>query len=292
MIKKNHIISFSFNPLLCSIYPPFTFHLTAKAMSDSISTYVSPASGVDTVDEKNILTYRESPEGGRVYKRTLSFLLGAAAQYLGIQDVSVGESVGASFVVNCPLGTDRDLLLGAMRDLMEQKLPLPLKAVERTVAIEQFTKQGQPQTVKRVHFTPEVSVNCYSVQLPESKADNQNCSEYLALQYGCLLPNLGLLDQELMALEFLSDTTLQLFYPQLQDGTFELSRTAEPKLMEAYAKQKIWAGKLNFQTVTDVNQAIIHSKGNMIVQLSEAMHEFQIVNISSKIGGTPGGKLS
>jgi uridine kinase len=59
-------------------------------------------------------------------------------------------------------------------------------------------------------------------------------------------------------------------------------------LVEAYARQKVWAGKLGFQSVTDVNQAILQSKGNKVVQLSEAMHEFQIVNIATKIGGTPG----
>jgi hypothetical protein len=177
------------------------------------------------------------------------------------------------------VGTDANALLAAMRALIDEGLQVTLKSVERNAAMAHFTKQNQPKTVKRVHFTPEVSVMCYSVQLHRLR------SEHLCLQYGDLLPSFGLLDKDLIALESFSDNTLQLFYPQLNSntGVFELSRTPEPMLVEAYARQKIWAGKLDFTTVTDVNQAIIHSKGNMVVQMSEAMHEFQIVNIATKV---------
>jgi hypothetical protein len=248
-------------------------------MSDSISTFIPTANCVNTVNDKNINDFRKTPEGARIYKRTLSFLLSAAAYQLGLNTCAVEETIGASFLINCDEGTDASVVLGAMRDLIGEAADLTLKDVERTAAIEQFTKQKKPKTVKRVYHTPEVSVKCYSLHL------KQLDSEFLCLQYGHLLPNVGLLDKDLIALESVSTNTLQLFYPQVDSltGSFELNRTPEPMLMEAYAKQKIWAGKLDFQSVTDVNEAILHSKGNMVVQLSEAMHEFQIVNIATKV---------
>lgn len=251
-------------------------------MADSISTYKAPISS-RAISEENIQHFRSTPEGARAYKRTLAFLLAAVGKKQNISSLAVEETVGASFLVNCSAGVDVERLLQGMVELIGECLAVERKVIDREEAIGMFEKQNQPKTARLVYYTPDVAVSCYSVTLGKD-------GEFITLQHGALLPHLGLLDKTLISLERVDENTLQLFYPQLNiaTDTFELARSPEPKLMEAYVKQKNWAAKLNFQTVTDVNQAITRSEGNVIVQLSESLHEFQIVDIATKIGGSPG----
>ena len=253
-------------------------------MADSISTYVTSSVEVDWVTRDNINEFRETPNGARIYKRTLAFLLSAVV-YQGGNNASVEESIGASFIVSLSNSFDTSALHNAMKTLIDRNLVISPKLIERSAALAQFTAQGQPLTARRVELTPQPAVNCYSIQLELSDGSTV---EYISLQNGRLLPHFGLIDKELMSLQPLSDRMLQLFYPRMNAGVFSLTKTPEPRLMEAYTKQKLWTKKIDFRSVTDVNQAIINSKGNYVVQLSEALHEFQIVNIATKIGGTPG----
>ena len=68
------------------------------------------------------------------------------------------------------------------------------------------------------------------------------------------------------------------------------SAADEPRLVEAYAARKLWAQRLGFSSVGEINSAIISGgRAKTLVQLSEALHDHQVASIASQITGVLGG---
>ena len=231
-----------------------------------------------------------SSQDFRTYKRSVAFLLGAAVKRNCLKSLSVMESVGSSFhfslndsVVNENTAAQ---LLSSLLDIIKESIPISLKSVPRDDAIKFFEGIMASQTVEFLRNKADSNVMCHCCDLGNASG------VFMALSHGShLLTNTSEISPEHVNISVISEpfSHYRLFHASPnKDGKLEIQITQEPKLLNAYAIRKNWAGLLNFQSVTNVNKAITDSKTKSLIQLSEALHDHQIVTIATQIAGHPG----
>jgi uridine kinase len=143
-----------------------------------------------------------------------------------------------------------------------------------------------------VKAIPDATISCYSIQLGGAGG------EYIQLAHAMhgseMLDNFGTINSEHfnVCIEGSPQPHLRLYYavPSLTTKKLEMVKSSEELLLEAYTKQKTWSQQLSLDSVASCNKAIMSSQSNQFIQLCEAMHEHQLVNIANRIGGTIGTK--
>jgi len=250
----------------------------------------------------------ETAEGTRTYKRSIVILLGAAVQRFDHTQqqagtispacLSVQECVANSFVFNIssngqgwePTDALASGIFQTMKQLVQEKLPIVYKIVARSDLEAYFASKNAQVSLDFVKGIPDASINCYSVQLGATGG------EYLQIAHAMhgkeLLDNCGSINSEHFNVSVGASPQrhLRLHHaiPNLTTKKLEMVTTNEELLLDAYNKQKIWSQQLNFDSVASCNKAIMSSQSNQLIQLCEAMHEHQLVNIANRIGGTVG----
>lgn len=233
---------------------------------------------------------RTSPAGTRVYKRSIAFVLGAATQRMSLGPVVVMESIGASFhfrLPNAPLNQETaDALSGAIRALIGECVPIVKRSVPRGLAIAHFTARQSEHTLALVKATCEEAISCHVCDAGNGQG------EFMSLAHSPVVPNTKFVDPAHFAIDIVNEPfphfRLHHAVTCVKTGSFGLNRCQEIILTQAYAIRKAWGGQLQLNTVTSVNAAIAANRVKSVVQLSEALHDQQIVSIATRIAGAPG----
>jgi uridine kinase len=234
---------------------------------------------------------RLSVEGNRIYKRSIAFILGAAVKRCGLGPVSIMESVGSSFhftlPVNHPITSDTaSMITAAMRALIQESLPITKVNLPRKSAIAYFAEEQAAHTLELLNATPDSQIFCYEINLGD-------VGVHRTLAHTVFIPSTALVDADHFYAEVISEPFphLRLFYatPSSDTDSLEITPTNEPKLLEAYVTRKAWGKQLGLESVTHINKAISDSKTKSIIQLSEALHDHQVVTIASSIVLNPSG---
>ncbi len=243
----------------------------------------------------------DTPEGARIYKRCVVILLGAAVQRLQLTGcLSVQECVANSFVFNIcangeelqPTDTLASSIMQTMKQLVQEKLPIECKSIARSELEAYFASKSAQVSLDFVKAIPDATISCYSIQLGGAGG------EYIQLAHAMhgseMLDNFGTINSEHfnVCIEGSPQLHLRLYYavPSLTTKKLEMVKSSEELLLEAYTKQKTWSQQLSLDSVASCNKAIMSSQSNQFIQLCEAMHEHQLVNIANRIGGTIGTK--
>lgn len=225
-----------------------------------------------------------SPEGTRIYKRSIAFLLGAAAFELKLGPVSIMESVGASFhfaLPDCKMEVSTaDFLNATMASLIARDLKIERKSIPRAEALKVFTEKSHPRSHKLIASSAAAEIDCHC------------CGDFMALAHNVLVSSTGAIAPAHCRVTVESEPfphfRLHHAVPISATGEFELTSSHEPTLMEAYATRKNWGDRIDLQSAADVNKAITESRTKSVIQLSEALHDHTIVSIASNIAGAPG----
>jgi len=225
----------------------------------------------------------------RVHKRSIAFLLAAAAQRCKLGPITIMESLGYSlhFKLRCDesLESSTETLSNAMQKLVLENLGVVRKSIPRAAAIEYFTSHEATKTAELVRSHGDTHVDCYCCDLGGG-------DEFLALAHGqdSILSSTGMIARDHFAVELVTSPAphLRLYYGFQEGGTVTLKKAVEPILMQAYAVRKKWGETQHLDTVTKVNAAIAESRVKSVVQLSEALHDSQICSIAGKISGSDG----
>jgi uridine kinase len=245
------------------------------------------SSGGDSVSP----IFSHTPEGNRIYKRSIVLLLAAAVESCKCGPLQVEETIGDSMLFQLPSNTiDDDLakkLTKAMCDLITKDISIEKRDILRSDALVYFADKCATRTVELIRDTPETHIPCHYVALDDSV--------FMAVAHGPCVPQTGKIDKSHFQIDIVQEPVphFRLFHAT-QDtagADFQLRRNSEPRLVEAYAMQKLWASQLNMHTVTHINDAIAANRVTSLIQLSEASHDHQIINIASQIGGRPGKPL-
>lgn len=216
-----------------------------------------------------------TPDGMRIYRRSLTMLMEAAfSQLHPDKEVVIDHSVSFGGYYCRVEGEDHlsdedlDELYIEMRALVEADIPIDRKEVKLSDAIEYFKKIGHDDKVKLLRHRKKDYLMMYYL------------GEYRDYQYGYMVPSSGY---------------LQWFALELADGGFTLrfprrARPEEiqplgnyPKLLDAFRRYGDWLELLGIDSVGALNNAVLDGRSQEVILVSEALHDQHIAQIASQI---------
>jgi uridine kinase len=216
-----------------------------------------------------------SSDGGRIYRRSLIFLLVTALNELHpTTKVNVGYAVpdGGFFVelVNHPPLTfaEVDALEQHMRQIVAENHPITKQIVSLETAEALFAERGDDDKVRLLQYRSRDSLVMYELR---------GHSDYY---FGYMVPSTAYLT--LFKLIWVEDGFI-LQYPR-QENPNELGKLeAYSKLSKVFQQANDWLQKVEVEDVGRLNLLISNNQVQEMILVSEALHEQQISDIAQQI---------
>jgi uridine kinase len=221
----------------------------------------------------------DSPDGARIYRRSLTFLLEMAFEDLfSDAKLFVDHSV-ASGGYYCqvagrePLAdTEVSALKSHMQKLIEEDLPFVRHQVPLQEAIAYFQSRGYDDKVRLLKYRTKDYLTLYSL------------GERMDYLHGYMVPStgsLGLFDLMVTQGGFI------LQFPRRHKPEELLPLPQYPKLLSAFLQYGEWLNKLGIENVGALNDAIQAGRSDQIILVSEALHEQYLAEIARRIAEQP-----
>ncbi|HZM21274.1 MAG TPA: nucleoside kinase [Anaerolineales bacterium] len=216
-----------------------------------------------------------SPDGARIYRRSLTFLLEMAfADLFPDATLFIDHSV-ASGGYYCQV-TGRSPLSEAeiaalkshMQELVKADLPFERKEVPLQEAMDYFRSRGYEDKVRLLKYRRKNYLTLYSL---DGRMDYLH--GYMAPSTGCL----GVFDL------VYTEGGFTLRYPRRHRPDELLPMPEYPKLLGTFLEYGDWLAKLGIENVGALNEAIDAGRGAEIVLVSEAFHEQRLSQVARQI---------
>ena len=216
-----------------------------------------------------------SEEGANIYRRTLCFVLSAAAATVYPQfRLQVGHSIAHSYY--CTLTAqdgqaakpDLKLLEGEMRKIIAADMPIKDRFASYTEALEIFKNNGQNDTYKLIS------------QLGRPRFPINSIEGFTDLHFLPLLPSTGLAD--VFELLPYGDNFI-LHFPPSSSPHHLVEFFDIPKLSEVYHKCRKWGKAIGVSSVGELNEVITNGRIKEFMEISEAFQERHFATAADKI---------
>ena len=223
-----------------------------------------------------------SPSGMRTYTRTLFFILCKAVRDLFPEaSVVIDIPVSNGYYCNLKLGRpvtpqDVDALRRQMQQIIDADHPIRRREVPTEEAIKLFKNVGANSKVTLL----ETLGTLYTVYY-----DLDGFVDYF---YGALLQNTGAV--RLFGLEPYYDGLL-LRIPSMKDPSVLGEMTRQDKMFEVFKEHHRWQNILGIGTVGEFNKAVQQGYTSTIINVSEALQEKKIAQISDMIAERKGVRM-
>ena len=253
----------------------FPAQLMAAVVNDDLRELTFPIEIESTVRPVLI----DSPDGARIYRRSLTFLLEMAFEDLfTTAKLFVDHSV-ASGGYYCqvagrePLAdTEVAALKSHMQKLIEDDLPFERHEIPLHEAIDYFQRRGYDDKVRLLQYRNKHYLTMYSL------------GERMDYLHGYMVPStgyLGLFDLTMTPGGFI------LQFPRRHKPEELLPLPQYPKLLSAFLQYGEWLNKLGIENVGSLNDAIRAGRSDQVVLVSEALHEQDLTEIARQIAQQP-----
>jgi len=216
------------------------------------------------------------PDGARIYRRSLTFLLEMAfTDLFPAADLFVDHSV-ASGGYYCQISgrsplseSELESLKVHMQKLVQSDQPFVRKEVPLQEAIDYFRVRGYDDKVNLLKHRRKNYLTLYQL------------GERLGYHHGYMVPSTGYLRLfDLVHVE--GGFTLR--YPRRHKPDELLPMPEYPKLLGTFRQYGDWLAKLGIEHVGALNDAIENGRSDQIVLVSEAFHENHLARIANQIG--------
>ena len=257
----------------------FHYPIVAASVDKRICSLSTPIEGDAELD----LFDTSSTIGNQAYARSVFFILVIAVRQLyADSDVSIINSLGKGYY--CELNLGRRLTTGdfrnieqRMRQLVEQKLPISTRYVDRTEAIEMFSAANQLTKVKLLQ------------QLDLDKVRLYFCDGHFDYFYGSLVPNTEYL--KIFSVEFYPPSGIVLLVPDKLQPDKLPEFEDQPNFAKVLQEAKSWGKILGCGYLPDLNARIVSGQANEIIRIAEALHEKKLAQIADSIAQRPDVRL-
>lgn len=216
------------------------------------------------------------PDGARIYRRSLTFLLEMAfSDMFPEANLFVDHSV-ASGGFYCQVAGRKPLsqselesLKVHMQELVDANQPFERKVIPLEEAIEYFRARGYQDKVNLLKHRTKNYLTVYQL------------GERMGYHHGYMVPSTGYLRWfDLLNVE--GGFTLR--YPRRHKPDELLPMPEYPKLLGAFLQYGDWLAKLGIENVGSLNDVIERGRSDQIVLVSEAFHENHLARIANQIG--------
>jgi uridine kinase len=215
------------------------------------------------------------PDGARIYRRSLTFLLEMAFNDLFPNAILYVDHAVASGGYYCQI-TGRSPLfeaeIDALRDHMQElvKANLPFERMEVPIkeAIEYFHSRGYEDKVRLLSYRRKTYLTLYRL------------GERMDYHHGYMVPSTGYL--KWFDLVY-TEGGFTLRYPRRHKPDELLPMPEYPKLLETFRQYGDWLAKLGIENVGSLNNAIQGGRSDQVVLVSEAFHENNLARIANQV---------
>ncbi len=215
-----------------------------------------------------------SPEGVRVYRRSLCFLLAiATSAVLPDTHMVIGHSIGDGYYYyfrNRERISDDELerIEAEMHRLVRADLPIERTVLSYSNALEHFQACGMTDTATLLEHRNHAKVAVY------------RCGDYLDISHGPLAPATGMLRSfELLAYK----NGFLLRYPPEQDPDALQPFEDNPLLFSIYQEYRRWGEVLGIGSAGQLNRRTVEGNIKQFIWIAEALHNKKIDAIAEQI---------
>lgn len=215
------------------------------------------------------------PDGMRIYRRSLIFLLETAFEELfpdGAIAIDHSVSSGGYFcqVSNRdPLSEEELAILDQrMHEIVHEDLPLSRSVVPLQEALDLFQSKGQHDKVQLLSFRRKDYVTLYQLR---------NCVDYL---HGYMVPSTSYLQWFALAP---TEPGFTLRFPRRHKPTELLPLPDYAKLLDTFLQYGSWLHHLGISSAGALNDAIYTGRIREVILVSEALHEQRVADIADEV---------
>ena len=215
------------------------------------------------------------PDGARIYRRSLTFLLEMAFNDLFPDAVLFVDHAVASGGYYCQVTgraplfeAEIDALKDHMEDLVKadrafERMEVPIKE-----AIEYFHSRGYEDKVRLLSYRRKTYLTLYRL------------GERMDYHHGYMVPSTGYL--KWFDLVY-TEGGFTLRYPRRHKPDELLPMPEYPKLLGTFRQYGDWMAKLGIENVGSLNNAIQGGHSDQVVLVSEAFHENNLARIANQV---------
>lgn len=225
--------------------------------------------------EVHFLTMTD-PQGMRIYRNSLSFLLAKTAIELFPEGrFSIEHSLGTGLF--CRFEDARGAALSprqvtaleaAMRKIVARNLPIRRRKLSFADALKRFQKAGLQDKVNLLRFRNPPKIVIYE------------CEGYADMAHGPLTPGTGALDC-FKLIHYPPGLVLQL--PSCEAPRRVTPFLDQPHLFQIFNEHKTWGRILGVTNVGRLNELIMNGNVREFMRIEEAFHEKKIARIADRI---------
>ena len=215
------------------------------------------------------------PDGMRIYRRSLTFLLETAFEKLFPQAILTIDHSVSSGGYYCHVegraqlsGQELTSLEARMRELVAADEPFQRRIVPLKEAIEHFQEKGHEDKVRLLVYRKKDYLTLYQLE------------DYSDYHHGYMVPSTGYLQW------FGLETTgvgFTLRFPRRHRPTELLPLPDYPKLLATFREYGDLLERLGISSAGALNDAIQANQIREIILVSEALHEHQIADIADMV---------
>jgi uridine kinase len=227
------------------------------------------------IESRVIPITMSDPDGARIYRRSLTFLLEMAFNDLFPNSTLFVDHAVASGGYYCQVTGHQPLSeseIGAlkvhMQELVKANLPFERMEVPIKDAIEYFHSRGYEDKVRLLSYRKKNYLTLYRL------------GERMDYHHGYMVPSTGYLKWfDLM----FTEGGFTLRYPRRHKPSEILPMPDYPRLLGTFLQYGDWLAKLGIENVGALNNAIQSGRSDQIVLVSEAFHENNLARIANQI---------
>ncbi|MDD5676475.1 MAG: nucleoside kinase [Kiritimatiellae bacterium] len=219
------------------------------------------------------------PQGMRIYRDSLSFLLAKTAAALFPDGrFLIEHSLGTGLFCRFEATSGRrggalsprqvTALEAAMRRLIARNLPIRRRKLSFADALQRFQKAGLQDKVNLLRFRNPPNIVIYE------------CDRFVDLAHGPLAPNTGAL-KYFKLIHYPPGLVLQL--PSCEVPRRVTPFRDQPHLFQIFHEHKTWGRILGVTNVGRLNELIMNDNVREFMRVEEAFHEKKIVRIADRI---------
>lgn len=232
-----------------------------------LSSYINKDSDIKFLDTK-------TPDGRRVYARTLNLVFIMACKYLYPNSrVIIEHSLGKG--VYCEIHLNRDIededilkIKSKMDEIIAKDYNIDKTVYTKEEAIKIFNSIGLYEKAELIKYKEEDSVKIYK------------CNDYIDHFYGYLMPSTGYV-KTYDILKY--QNGIILMANSEEDKTIPKKFIPQHKLAKIYEEAENWSDLLGVDKVLSLNKIIEDKKYGDIIRIVEALHEKKIGQIADII---------
>ena len=215
------------------------------------------------------------PDGMRIYRRSLTFLLETAFNdlYPSINlriDHSVSSGGYYCHITGRPPLSANELaeIEEHMREYVAEDIPFTRMEVPLQEAIDFFKTEGAEEKVRLLSHRKKNYLTLYSLK------------DHRDYHHGYMVPSASYLKWFALTL---TGEGLTLRFPRRHAPTELLAPPSYPTLLSTFRQYGRWLDRLGIASVGALNDAIQESRSREIILVSEALHEQRVSEIAAQI---------